>query len=112
MTFLLNVIPALLILVGLGCSYYFYRVKNNLKASAWSLIIMSASLFIYQAVQPSYIPKTGVPPMKRLELQETSDPIISDRSLKKAKTTEEREEHFEKNVLTYDDEIKKILEEK
>lgn len=110
MTFLLNIIPIIITMIGIGCIWYFQFKKKSIKGVIWSIVITVSVLYFYQAVQPSYIPKTGVEAMKRLELVEEVEEV-SDRTKKKQMTTEERNEHFETNVLTYDDKIKVILEE-
>lgn len=110
MTFLLNIIPILIGLVGFGFTYFFLFKRDNFKAAGWTALITFIGYFVYFSIQPSYIPKTGIAPMKRMELVKEV-PDISDRVKKKEMTTEERSEHFETNVLTYDDQIKSILGE-
>lgn len=110
MTFLLNIIPILIALIGIGFVWYFQFKKKDFAKVVWSVFITACLLLVYQNIQPSYIPKTGVPPMVRMPLEET-DKVVVDRILKPQMTTREREEHFDKNVLTYDDQIKEILKE-
>lgn len=110
MTFLLNIIPVLIGVVGIGLIWFFRFKKRNINAALWGMLITCAMLMIYQNIQPSYVPKTGVPPMVRLEIEEPKA-VIEDRILKPQMTTKEREEHFENNVLTYDEQIKQILKE-
>lgn len=110
MTFLLNTIPILICVIGIGFVHYFQFKKRSIKGVVWSTLLTCAALVVYQNIQPSYIPKTGVPPMVRLEIEEPKS-VIEDRILKPQMTTKEREEHFENNVLTYDEQIKQILKE-
>lgn len=109
MTFLLNITPILIAAIGIGFVAFFQYKKRSIKGIIVSTIVTCAMLMIYQGIQPSYIPKTGVPPMLRLEIEEPKDPQIEDRLLKPQLSTKEREERLDE-IITVRSEVKEILE--
>ena len=109
MTFLLNIIPILISAIGIGFVAFFQYKKRSIKGIIVSTIVACAALAVYQGVQPSYIPKTGVPPMVRLEIEEPKDLQIEDRLLKPQLSTKEREERLDE-ITTVRSQVKEILE--
>jgi len=110
MVFLFNIIPALIALIGLGFIYYFQFKKKNFKGVVWSLIVCLGLLYLYQAVQPNYLPKGKAPVMQRTEIYSTTpEPVIQDRLLKPELTPEESSEKLN-NLLDYRSRVREVLE--
>lgn len=111
MTFLLNIIPTIIFMVGAFVAYRQFK-RDNVKGIVVTAIVTALTMGVYQQIQPSYIPKTGVKSLPLLPTEQTTVPKVEDNLRKPEMSTDERKEHFDKEVLTYDEDIKKILEEK
>ena len=107
MTFLLNIIPVLLSAICIGLVIFFIKRKQSRKALITS-VVMLAVIMLYGQIQPSYMPKTGVPPLRVMPIESTPTEM-QDTLLSPQLTTEEREAHFDKNVVTFKEEVKEIL---
>ena len=77
MVFLINAIPALIILLG---AFVAYSVKGWKKKVAVVLLTLGISL-IYTQIQPSYMPKGTVRSTPTVEFKQLDIPMV-DRSLK------------------------------
>lgn len=108
MTFILNIIPTIIFMVGAFITYYFFKIgkKNGI---LFTIVLTIFTLVAYQQLQPSYITKTSVKGLPSLPMEGVQDSKVEDRSLRPEMTTQERNSHFENNVLTYDEKINKIL---
>lgn len=111
MTLLLNIIPTIIFMVGAFVGYRQFK-RGKFKSVAITAIVTTVVFLVYQQIQPSYIPKAGVKSLPLLPIEQTTLPKVEDNLLKPEMSTDERKEHFDKEVLTYDEDIKKILEEK
>lgn len=77
MVFLINAIPAIIVLLGYLIAYKVKSWKNKL-----TVIIVACSLvLIYGQVQPSYMPKGTVKPTPTVAFQQLDIPTV-DRQLK------------------------------
>lgn len=109
MTLLFNAIPALICLLWLGSAYYLWFIKKNLKGLVISVVITVLALVVYQNVQPSYLPKNGVPPLKSVDIYSDKDePVIQDRLKQSSKSSEQHQEDLDSKI-TWKQEVDTIL---
>lgn len=108
MVFLLNSIPTIIFLVGMLTSYHYIK-RGEVIRIVVTLMITLSTLWLYSQIQPSYIPKHGVKALPTLPLEVDNSLEIKDTLRKPTMTEKQRNDHFNNEVLTYDEDIKKIL---
>lgn len=104
MVFLINAIPALIILLG---AFVAYSVKGWKKKVAVVLLTLGISL-IYTQIQPSYMPKGTVRSNPVVEFKQLDIPMV-DRSLK-PKSDADRDELRNKEISDINNKMKSEVE--
>lgn len=107
MVFLLNSIPILIVLIGVGLMGFYFFKRKDLKATAVTGIIAFLCMSIYQGIQPSYLPKGDVPSMTRVPITQSKDIEVQDRLLKPMDEAK-RQERVEE-IITVREEVNTIL---
>lgn len=110
MTALLNMVAPAIVFIFLWLAYRDWKKNGNFKRLATHYFIpLFVILYIYQVIQPSYIPKNSVPTLKRapvifMEI-EAEDRLKSPRF-----NVEQSEERFN-NLMDHRKDIDRILSE-
>lgn len=92
-------LPILLLIVA----FIGYKTKKYIA----SVMVALALVIVYQAVQPTYIPKGTVPAMQIKQTEYVDKPIV-DRT-RKVLSPEERDARMEKQRETTDARIEKLI---
>ena len=103
MVFLINAIPALIILLG---AFVAHKVKGW-KRKVGTVLIIIGLVVLYGQVQPSYMPKGTVKQLPVAEFKH-SDAKIVDRSLK-PKSSEEYQAHIEEQLQKIQDSLEERI---
>jgi len=110
MTALLNLVVPIIILVFMVVGYIDWK-KNKSKARILlgCLIPMICVLYVYQLIQPSYLPKGGVAKMKRMPIQ-IVEHETEDRLRRPVSTDSDRKDNFN-SIMDYKSEVDKLIYE-
>jgi hypothetical protein len=104
---LLPVILATIAYVGFRNSKKYESIFDKCKVGGITVGIMVLVFIVYSTIQPSYMPKGGVPNMSRVPI-EHSDAVMQDRLLKPM-SEEDRQKRVEE-IITVREEVKAVLE--
>jgi len=110
MTALLNLVVPIIMFIFMMIAYADWKAnKSKTRIVFRCLIPMICVLYVYQLIQPSYLPKGGVAKMKRMPIQAVEHEA-EDRLRKPVSTDSERKDNFN-SIMDYKSEVDKLIYE-